>query len=57
MNETKTIEEHRQFWIKIAKENGWYIEPFFIQVWVDTDDTITDSVSYQGITQDIVIQE
>ena len=29
------IEKHREFWIKIAKANGWYVEPFYIQVCVD----------------------
>jgi len=55
MNENKTIEEHRQFWVKVAKENGWYAEPFFVQVWIDGGGDITDSVSFQGMTQDIVV--
>lgn len=49
------IEEHRKWWAKIAKENGWYTQPFFIQVWVDRDGEVADSVSYQGMTQDWVL--
>lgn len=56
MNE-KTIETQRQFWAKIAKENGWYTEPFYVQVWVNEEGEISDSVSTRGLTQDYVIQE
>lgn len=42
-----TIEQCRQFWAKIAKDNGWYKEPFFVQVWLDADGNVTDSVSHQ----------
>lgn len=52
-----TIEEHRKFWAKVAKENGWYKEPFYVQVWVDENGTITDSVSHRGMTDDIVAEE
>ena len=52
-----TIEQCRQFWAKIAKENGWYKEPFFVQVWLDADGNVTDSVSHQGLTQDHVLNE
>lgn len=52
-----TIEQCRQFWAKIAKENGWYKEPFFVQVWVDDDGNITDSVSHRGLNQDYVLNE
>jgi len=51
------IEKHRVFWARIAKANGWYTEPFHIQVWVDTDGKVTDSVSHIGLTEDIVIEE
>ncbi|HPR09102.1 hypothetical protein KDA06_00585 [Candidatus Saccharibacteria bacterium] len=52
-----TIEQCRQFWAKIAKDNGWYKEPFFVQVWLDADGNVTDSVSHQGLTQDHVLNE
>lgn len=49
------IEQHRTWWAEVAKENGWYTQPFFIQVWVDRDGEVADSVSYQGMTQDWVL--
>ena len=52
-----TIEQCRQFWAKIAKENGWYKEPFFVQVWLDSDGNVADSVSHQGLTRDYVLNE
>ena len=53
----KEIEKHRAFWAKIAKANNWYTDPFHIQVWVDKDGNVTDSVSHIGLTKDIVIEE
>lgn len=56
--ETKqAIEQARESWAVVAKKNGWYQEPFFIQVWVNSDGTIEDSVSFRGMTQDIIINE
>lgn len=52
-----TIEQCRQFWADIAKKNGWYKQPFFVQVWLDADGKITDSVSHQGLTRDYVLNE
>lgn len=51
------IEKHRAFWAKIAKANGWYVEPFYVQVWIDRAGNVTDSVSHIGLTKDIVIEE
>lgn len=52
------LNEHREVWARIAKAHGWYTEPFFVQVWVDPDtNEIYDSVSFTGITQDIVVVE
>lgn len=48
------IEESRQFWAKIAKENGWYKEPFYVQVFVNSKKEIIDSVSHTGLTKDII---
>lgn len=49
------IEEHRKWWAEIAKENGWYSQPFFIQVWVDSEGEVEDSVSYKGLDRDWVL--
>ena len=51
------LNEHRELWADVAKENGWYKEPFFIQVWCDPDNNITDSVSFRGLNQDIIEKE
>ena len=51
----KNIEKSRQFWIKVAKDNDWYKKPFFVQVWLDNEDNIIDSVSFIGIEEDIII--
>lgn len=51
------IKKHRAFWAKIAKANNWYTEPFHIQVWVDKDGNVTDSVSHIDLIKDIVIEE
>lgn len=52
------IEKHRDLWAKIAKDNGWYYEPFFVQVWIDPEtNEIYDSVSTRGFTQDHIIYE
>ncbi len=48
-----TIESHRKYWAKVAKANDWYVEPFYVQVWVDKEGTIVDSVSYRGLTGDV----
>lgn len=54
----KTIEEHRQFWADIAKQNDWYAEPFHVAVWVDPrTNEIYDSLSYRTLTQDLEIVE
>lgn len=52
----ETIEDHRLFWADIAKVNGWYVEPFYVQVWIRDDGTIEDSVSFRGLNQDFLIQ-
>jgi hypothetical protein len=53
----KTIADAREFWANIAQENDWYSEPFYVQAWTDTDGNIVDSVSFQGLTADIIIQD
>jgi hypothetical protein len=49
-----SIELKRELWAGIAKENGWYSEPFFVQVWVDKEGQIVDSVSFAGLDRDII---
>ena len=50
------IEKHRLKWSKLAKENGWFKEPFFIKVWIDENNNILDSVSFIGMEEDIIIK-
>ena len=51
------FEHHKNGWGEIAKKNGWYYEPFYIQVWVNPKGEITNSVSVQGLTKDYVLHE
>lgn len=52
------LETSRTFWADIAKEHGWYKEPFFVQVFVNPEtNTIYDSISYAGMTRDIIVYE
>ena len=56
MNTNEIIESSREFWAKVAKENGWYKEPFYVQVWLNKDGSLNDSVSFANLTQDIIIK-
>lgn len=56
MKVANDIEAHRSFWANVARENGWYKEPFYVQVWRDLDGTITDSVATTALTRDWVIE-
>jgi hypothetical protein len=52
------IESARDRWAQIARENGWYTEPFYVQVWADTaTGEILDSVSFTGLTEDIIVEQ
>lgn len=51
------LEKHRQFWAGVAKENGWYKQPFFVQVWATPSGKITDSVSFPALEFDTVLQD
>ena len=53
----KIIDEQRGFWAEIAKKNNWYVEPFYVQIWVDESGNVTDSISYIGLDRDIVIKD
>ena len=52
----EAIERARSLWARVAKANGWYSEPFFVQVWLNPDGTLQDSVSTRALTQDHIIQ-
>lgn len=51
----KTIEKARRFWTGVAKANGWYTRPFFVQVWLQKDGQAFNSVSFKGMTGDIIL--
>ena len=55
MNIKPKVEEARNFWSKVAKDNDWYVEPFYVQVWIDKDGNVSDSVSYRDMTRDYII--
>ncbi len=48
----KEIESHRELWANVAKKNGWYKEPFYIQMWIDKKGNIMDSVSHIKLRSD-----
>ena len=51
---SQRLEECREFWANVARKNGWYKQPFFVQVWVDSQGNVSDSVSFQGLAEDVV---
>ena len=55
MNIKSKVEEARSFWSKVAKDNDWYVEPFYVQVWIDKDGKVLDSVSHRDMTRDYII--
>lgn len=51
------IEVHREAWIKVAKDCGWFKEPFFLQIWLNkAGDDVEDTVSFDGLSKDIIIE-
>lgn len=54
-NIERSLETARAYWAKIAKENGWYAEPFFVQIWLNQDGTTEDSVSHKDMTSDVIL--
>lgn len=50
-----TLEQHRRYWMRIAKKNGWYKQPFFIIAWVNKRGEITNSVSYDALDRDMIV--
>ena len=55
MNIKPKVEKARSFWSKVAKDNDWYVEPFYVQVWIDKDGKVLDSVSHRDMTRDYII--
>ena len=49
------FKKHKEQWSNVAKENGWYSEPFYIQVWVDSKGKIVDSVSNPHLKRDYIL--
>jgi len=49
------VEKARDFWSKVAKDNDWYVEPFYVQVWMDKDEEVLDSVSHRDMPRDLII--
>lgn len=50
-------EQYRTRWAKVAKTNGWYFEPFYIQLFTNEAGVIVDSVAHcgmKGATEDLV---
>ena len=54
--QVESIESHKAFWTALAKQNGWYAEPFGVQFWMDDEGQVVDSVSWRGLTEDIIIR-
>ena len=51
-----TINQYRETWAKLAKKNGWYSDPFYIQVWINPErDTVMDVVAHKGLTEDAIL--
>ena len=57
MTREQKVEATRTIWANFARRNGWYYEPFFVQVWFDSDGEVVDSVSHRGMTKDIIVQD
>ena len=51
----ETLEDDRCICKTVAKNHGWYKEPFYVQAWIDKDGTLDDCVSFQGLDQDIIL--
>ncbi len=56
MTTEEQIEKARGKWAKVAKEYGWYTDPFYIQVWIQNG-KVADAVAFKGMTKDIIIKD
>lgn len=54
--ETMNLEQHRELWRRVGRENGWLVEPLYLQVWRHNDGIICDSVTYRGLAADIILE-
>lgn len=55
--ETKAeIEESRKFWNKVAQDNGWYGGSLALQVWLNKDGTVEDSIYISAGVNDVIVQ-
>lgn len=55
-SDCEKMDDAREDWAKIAKANGWYTEPFFVQGFFNKNNEMMDSVSFRGMTADIVVE-
>lgn len=51
----KEFDHHKKIWSAVAKNNNWYKEPFHIQVWVNNQGEILNSVSVRDLEKDYVL--
>ena len=51
------IEKSRKLWSGVAKKAGWYKEPFFVQVWVNDNGKIVNSVSTIPMDKDYICSD
>lgn len=49
------FDEKRVFWQQVAKRFNWDNQNVYVQVWLNPDGTVEDSVSHRGLTGDIAI--
>ena len=51
------IEDARKTWSKVAKKHNWFKSPIYVQVWVNKDGTVDDSVSTTALDKDYICAE
>lgn len=51
----RTKETERTKWADIAKKNNWYKEPFFVQIWINKEGIIKDSIAFREMNRDIIV--
>ncbi len=47
-------EQHYVEWLEITYKNGGYKKPLYLQIWIDENGRITDSISFRGLESDII---
>ena len=57
--ETQNIINHyREQWAALAKEKGWYTEPFYVQAYIHSDERVFSVIGHKGMAEtgkDIII--